>query len=202
MTDSLAARWAGRKRTHGILAGWLFILGSLLSLPSALLADPTPPSTYYAMTAVGVCSGVACLVVPWERLPLWAFHALAAAATVEVAVVVRLFDSFYALMYFVIAVYVAFVFPGPREVILQLLFISFVIELPIIYDHEHAREAVRFGLFAIPIVAIGAEMVSHMRHQLDEREREYAHLAGETGQLAAVIMRRLGDRVSIRPRNG
>lgn len=200
MTDLLEREAAGRKRSYGTLAGALFVLGSLLSVPSSLLADPAPPVAWYLLTVAGVGSGIVCFLLPWERYPLSVFHLVAAVATLEVVVVVRLFDPFYTYLFFVVAVYVAYIFPNPREVIPQLCFIVFAIALPLIYDREHFTDVLHLTLFAVPIVVVGAAMVAYLRLELARREREYARLAGETGQLAARIKQRLRGSVAVQPR--
>lgn len=191
MTDALEQPAAGRRRSYGTLAGVLFALGALLSVPSSLLADAPAPLACYLLTAGGVASEIICFLLPWERYPLSVFHLVAVIATLEVVVVVRLFDPFYTYLFFVVAIYVAYIFPSPREVIPHLCFICFAIALPLIYDRGHFTEALRFTLFAEPIVISGAAMVSYLRLELDHREREYARLAGETGRLLAWIKRRL-----------
>jgi hypothetical protein len=184
---------AGRAREYGHLAGWLFIGGSLLSLPSSALMEPPADPGYYLLTALGVATGLACLRIPWERLGRNVFHLVAVVAAVEVAVVVALFDPLYEYFLFLIAVYVAYIYPSWRDVIPQMLFLSAVLCLPLLYDDD-PRAFLPYVVAAIPVLISSAAMVAYLRAELERNLRRNVRLAGEANELASRINRTLHAR--------
>jgi hypothetical protein len=186
---------AGRAREYGRLAGWLFIGGALLSLPSSALLDPPADATYYLMTLLGIATGLACLRLRWERYPAKVFHLVALVATVEVAAVVALFDPLYSYFLFLIAVYIAYVYPSWRDVLPQVALTSFVLCLPLLYEDD-PRGLLPFVVFAIPVLVTGAAMVAYLRAELERNMRRNLHLAGEASELASRINRTLRRRAA------
>jgi hypothetical protein len=180
---------AARAREYGHLAGWLFIGGSLLSLPSSALMEPAAEPGYYLLTALGVATGLACLRIPWQRFGRSVFHLVAVIAAVEVAAAVALFDPLYQYFLFLIAVYVAYVYPSWRDVIPQMLFLSAVLCLPLLYDDP--RAFLPYVVSAIPVLISSAAMVAYLRAELQRNLRRNVRLAGEANELASRINRTL-----------
>lgn len=202
MTDTTAAArgdergrvrdQAAAARSYGRLAGWATLVSSLLSVPSSLLLEPVPDLVDYTATVLGVIIGAIWVVLPWERFNVTVFHLVAVTAALDIALAVRMVTPVYVYFYFLIAIYVAYVYADWRQVAPQLVFLSLLACLPLIYSPEGAREAARVALFAVPVLWIGAWIVSYLRYQLEQKLRAYQRLATETGELAGRIRRSAG----------
>src|SRR5688500_8955871 len=84
------------------LAGALFIFGSLFALPSILTLTSVAAATLLPFTALGVGSGIVCLLVPWDRIsPGWA-HVALVGAVAEVAAVAAVVHSTFLIYYVLI----------------------------------------------------------------------------------------------------
>lgn len=185
MTDPSALRWFGRT------AGLMFIGGALLPVPSTLLLDPQPPAASYALTALVVLTGLACLALPWDRASLGWLHAVAVIAALQVACTVALFDPIFSVLYFVVAVLVAYGFGHPRIVLPHMLLISALVLAPIAYEPAAAREGLRLSLLVLPSLWMLAGGLVFLRSQVETREREYRRFAEQAISLS--------ERISGRP---
>src|SRR5688500_15992306 len=77
---------AAHRLLCGRLAGLLFLVGSLATIPVHQLWEPGVPGRAYAITALGVVSGLICVLIPWGRLGEHAFRSIPAIASIEVAI--------------------------------------------------------------------------------------------------------------------
>lgn len=178
---------AALMRRNGRIAGFLFVFGALLTVPSSLLLEPLPSPWAYLLIAVGVGSGLVCLRIPWQRLPPAALNAVAAIATVEVALACAVFDPTYRVLYFIVGVYAAMVLRTRLEVGMQLGLITLALLAPALYDPGAAREHLRAALLLIPTLTIAATAVRYLRETLATREQIHAEFAREAIELAARI---------------
>jgi hypothetical protein len=186
------ARDGPRLEGYGRLAGWLFISASVLTIPGAMLLEPPPPAGNYLLAGAGAATGIACFLVPWDRLGYPGFHALGVIAVAETAAAVELFGHLALYFYFLIAVFGAYVQPSLRRIAPHLALISIAMLLPAAYEPEETEWHLRFALFGIPIVTMAALMAVYLRAQLAEQIENYERLAGTTEQLA----RRIQDSAS------
>ena len=181
MSEPEALRWFGR------MAGAMFIAGALLPIPSTLLLEPRPPLASYSLTLVVLLTGLACLALPWNRASGHWLHSIAALATIQVALTVALFDPIFAVLYFVIAVFVAYGFGRPRSVFPQIALISAAILAPLAYDPDEARETLQIALLLLPSIWMLAGGVVFLRTQVDTRERTYRQFAEQALKLSERI---------------
>jgi hypothetical protein len=176
-------------RAYGRLAGVLFVVGSLSSIPSSLLLEPRPASSIYLLTGAAVLSGLLCFAIPWERLPRWVFHLLPALGTVYVAAAAEAASPSYSFYYVFIAVYVAYVFDGAGAITVQLLFIALALIAPAIWDPDTSGETVRRTLLFVPGLGITSAVVVLLRRRLDSDRRRYREFAEEAYDIALRIRR-------------
>jgi hypothetical protein len=181
MSEPEALRWFGR------MAGAMFIAGALLPIPSTLLLEPRPPLASYSLTLVVLLTGLACLALPWDRASRHWLHAIGALATIQTAVTVALFDPSFAVLYLVIAVFVAYGFGRPRSVFPQIALISIAILAPLAYDPGDARETLQIALLLLPSIWMLAGGVVFLRTQVDTRERTYRQFAEQALKLSERI---------------
>lgn len=197
MTDRSFDTTGRRMVSYGRLAGWLLIGGALFTLPSALLVDPPPDAVGYAAVIAALAVGVACQLVAWERLGTEALHVLIVFAEIAIALTAIGFDWYASHFFLLLAVYIGFALPSRRDVIPQLVLTSLAIVGLAAYDTAAVDERLRMALFEIPIVWLCAGMVLYLRERVDERERSYERLAGETVRIAERIQQ-AGERVAER----
>lgn len=188
---ALRAERGKRLLSYGRVAGWLFVLGAIVALPSTLLMKPLPSATDYVMTPVAFVTGAVFLVTPWDRLGIAAFHVASVIAVIEVALVVYFFDALYGYLFFVIAIYAAYVFPSLRQAVPQLVLIWLALCLPAVYDPQPDRSHLRLALFGLPVIALAAGMISFRRLRLAAAERDYERLVAEAAEAGRQIQRSL-----------
>jgi diguanylate cyclase (GGDEF)-like protein len=165
------------RRRYGRVAGMLFILGSLGTVPSLLVREPPIEPTIFLFTLLACASGAICFLIPWERAtPAW-FHALTAAATLEVALVTGLADRAFEWFYVFVAVYAGYVFSSRRAIAAHLALVAAALLAPGVYDPDSANHALFSGLIGIPSLVIAAVIVAYLRERLEARESAYRGLA-------------------------
>lgn len=173
-------------RRYGRIAGVLFILVTVLSVPSSLLLDPTPWLPVSIVSLLGVGTGLVCLAVPWQRIsPAW-LHLLPAMGTVQVAVAVGTIDSTYGSNYFFIALFVGFVFQSRRAIAAHLGLVSLALVAPIVYDPGSTFQ-LRLVLLRIPAVVLSGVVVAYLRERLEANQRAYRRFAEEAFEIAVRI---------------
>ena len=97
------------------LAGLLFITGALSTIPGTFLLESDFEPWMYGLTALAVALGVACLVLPWWRIPDRTLLAVPVVATILIAIAVGITHEVFTYLYFFVALFVALVFPEPRR---------------------------------------------------------------------------------------
>jgi hypothetical protein len=176
-------------RRYGRLAGALSVAGAVSSVPSSLLLEPAPSPAVYLLPALAVISGAVCFAIPWERLPLAIFHAIAALGTVYVAAAAEIAAPSYSFYYVFIAVYAAFVFESRVAVAAHLLFIAIALLAPAVWDPDTSGETVRRALLFIPGLALTSGVVVLLRQRLERDRRRYRVFAEEAYDIALRIRR-------------
>ncbi|MGI9020950.1 MAG: hypothetical protein ACR2G3_09610 [Solirubrobacterales bacterium] len=181
-----SAEFATRRR-EGQLAGLLFVACPLLSLPSSLLIEPSPPASIYLLTMLGMLTGGAFLLAPWERMSRGWLHLAGVLATAEVTAAVVISDSVYAFFYLLVALYAAYIARGRAELAGQLAVIGLGLIAPALIDPALAGETAKVALLAFPVLALAAALVMRVREQFDAEIRAYRSFAKEALALAARI---------------
>ena len=165
------------RRRYGRVAGTLFILGSLGTVPSLLVREPPVEPTIFLFTLLACASGAICFLIPWERAGASWFHVLTAAATLEVALVVAFADLAFDWFYVFVAVYAAYVFTSRWAIAAHLALVAAALLAPTVYDPDSANQALFSGLIGIPSLVIAAVIVAYLRERLEARESAYRGLA-------------------------
>jgi hypothetical protein len=178
-----------RSRRYGRLAGALFIVGAVATVPSSLLLEPEPPDAMFVLAGVAVACGVVCLLVPWERLSTAWLHVVPLAATVLVAAAMEIGHLSYGFLLVFVAVFAAYAFPDTRHLVAHLALMSATLLLAPLYESELAREAVRNALIAVPTLALTAGTVHYINGQLERRERHARALATEAIEISTRLRR-------------
>ena len=161
---------ANERLLIGRLAGLLFLVGSLGSIPVNQLFEPGVDDRAHFVTGLGVVSGLVCLLLPWDRFAERWFHALPPVAALEVAVTMwGVAPHGRAYMWFLvfIVVFAGYAFESRQAVTLHVLFASTVLAVPIVTtSQDELANVVAESLVALPILVVAAGVVVHLRERL------------------------------------
>jgi len=177
------------------LAALLFIVGSLTTIPGTLLLDQDFDPWIYSLTAVGVISGCACLLVPWWRISDGWLAVVPVVATLEVAAAIQATHEIFTYLYFFVALFVALVFPYPRQVWPFLVLLVAALLLPVVTSDEPARESLLWAMVAAPGVLLTAVVVGRLTAGLEASREAYRQLSSEDGLTGVGNYRSLMERM-------
>ena len=177
------------------LAGLLFIAGSLSTLPGTFLLDDSFETWMYLVTAVGVLSGVACLMVPWWRASESWLAVVPVVAVLEIATAVAVTDFVFTYLYFFVALYVSLVFPEPRRMAPFLAMVVVALLAPLAYEDEPVREGLLWAFAAGPAIVLTALVVGRLTSRLEASREAYRRLSTEDGLTGVGNYRSLIERL-------
>jgi diguanylate cyclase (GGDEF)-like protein len=176
-----ADRWAAERRVVGRVAGIVILLGALIALAAArIVSDPSAPSSFYLVSALSLCSGVACLLIRWDKLSGRWLHAIPVLATVEVAAGVRfagVYGDIAANYYIFVVVFVGYAFSSRQAIAAHLALVLAASSLPVLYLNPNAAETVARALVGGLVLVVVAGIVTLLREGLQQRQRELEELA-------------------------
>jgi diguanylate cyclase (GGDEF)-like protein len=171
------------------LAGFLFIAGTLSTIPGTLLLEKEFEPWMYSLTVIGVLSGLICLVIPWTRVSERWLAVVPVVATIQIAVVVAITHVVFTYLYFFVALYVALVYedePARRTLLWVLAVAPGVILIPAVVGRlttnlEQSREAYRRLSSEDALTGVGnyRSLIERLRHETarhQRRGREFAIL--------------------------
>jgi diguanylate cyclase (GGDEF)-like protein len=175
-----SAAQIARRTVTGRMAGVLFTVGALASIPANLLfRHPSVGLLNHVMVAVALVSGLGCLLAPWERIPERIFHAVPILAAGEVALTVWAVGSHgpvYEWFFVLVAVFTAYAFDSRRVIAAHMAFCTAAAALPLFYRHDTVEQIARIGVF-MPMLWVATVVVLHLREGMVVRQRELAELA-------------------------
>jgi diguanylate cyclase (GGDEF)-like protein len=161
---------AAHRLLCGRLAGLLFLVGSLATIPVHQLWDPAPPPRVYAITALGVLSGALCLVLPWDRIGERWFRAIPAIAAIEVAITMWGLgvqsEAFVWFLVFVV-IWTAYALEDRRVIAANIALAVIVAWYPVVLSEPGDRSnEIGETLIAVPILLVAAGVVVFLRERL------------------------------------
>jgi diguanylate cyclase (GGDEF)-like protein len=169
-----------RRTVTGRLAGILFIVGGLASIPANLLfRNPSVGALNHILVALAIVSGLACLLAPWERISERVFHVVPVMAAFEVALTVWAVGDHgpvYEWFFVLAAVFAAYAFDSRRAVAAHLGFLTVAAMVPFAYRDDLVEQAARVGVL-VPMLWVATAVVLHLREGLTARQNELADLA-------------------------
>jgi diguanylate cyclase (GGDEF)-like protein len=172
---------AAQRRDVGRVAGVVISLGALTALVSAMIVGhPGAPISFYILTVVSLCTGVACVLTPWGGISARWLHVVPVIATVEIALGVRLagvYGDIAANYYIFIGVFIGYAFTTRRAVIAQVGFAAAASSLPLLYPGPNAAETAARTLIRVLVLVVIAGIVTLLREGLQKRQRELETLA-------------------------
>jgi diguanylate cyclase (GGDEF)-like protein len=161
------------------LAGLLFIAGSITTIPGTLLLDEPVEPWKFAFTAFGVLTGLVCLAVPWRRIDERWLMLVPAVAIVDVAGAIAITHFVFSYLYFFVAIYVALVLPGRRQMAPFLVLICLALLAPLAYDDAPIRETLLGPLVIAPAVVLTALVVAQLTSGLEASRDAYRRLSSQ-----------------------
>jgi diguanylate cyclase (GGDEF)-like protein len=177
------------------LAGLLFIVGSVSTIPGTFLLEEDFEPWMYSLTALAVLSGVACLLLPWWRIDSRWLALVPVLATIEIAAAVALTHYVFTYLYFFVAIYVALVFPTLRRQAPFLLLILAALLVPLLYEDEPVRRTALWALAVAPGVAFITIVVGRLTSNLEASREAYRRLSSEDGLTGVGNYRSLVERL-------
>jgi diguanylate cyclase (GGDEF)-like protein len=169
-----------RRRSLGRLAGLLYCFGALLSVPSALALDPGPPAWVYWLIPLAFLCGIACFVVPWDRIAGQWFHLIPVSASLLVTAGVwgsEMRGSLSSWLYMLIGIMVAYSFRSRRTIGAYVAFISLCLAAPVVDPFISTGDALRTAIVGIPSLVAAVAVVTYFRERLEAGRRAYQELA-------------------------
>lgn len=161
------------------LAGFLFIAGTLSTIPGTLLLEKEFEPWMYSLTGLGVLSGLVCLAIPWTRVSERWLAAVPVVATIQIAVVVAITHVVFTYLYFFVALFVALIFPTYRRMAPFLALIVLALFAPFLYEDEPARRTLLWALAVAPGVILIPAVIGRLTHNLEQSREAYRRLSSE-----------------------
>ena len=190
---------ARRERRHhhrnGRAAGVLLVAVWASAVVSSLFGDNLPDPGAYLLPALGICTGLLCLAIPWGRISLAGLQVAILAATAEVAAWVALAGPSYGVYYVVVAAYAGYVSRRRAEVAGQAALILVALLVPLFYESDPGA-VVGNALLIMPAAATLTAMAAWVRGHVATRQRLYRQFAVEALRLAVQIR---GDALAPQP---
>jgi hypothetical protein len=175
------------RRRLGRFAGFLMVVGSLMSLPAGFVLEPQPEPYEHAIGLGSAVVGVAFLLAPWERMSSAWLHVAIVFTTVEIAFGVAINSDDYAFFYVLVAMYAAYVIRDRTALVAYMLFLTLALLAPLVYANDDLKEQAHHILVTLPVFLIAAVIVRYLRDTLEERQRQYRGFAVEAVTLAERI---------------
>ena len=165
----------------GRLAGWLFLAGSTLAIPSDLVMGKPSPPVVGALTLMGVVSGLGCFAIPWRRVsPRWLnFVAVLATAEITISVIANgRHGTVLAPIYLLIATAVAYAFRDRRVIAAHVALIAVAMAVPLAYVSGTSASAVPLTIVTILVLIMMSAVIAYLRELLEGSAAELRELAG------------------------
>jgi diguanylate cyclase (GGDEF)-like protein len=190
---------AAQRRDVGRVAGVVISLGALTALASGMIVNnPGAPISFYMLTVVSLCTGIACAFMPWGGISARWLHVVPVIVTVEVALGVRLagaYGDMAANYYIFVAVFIGYAFRTRRAIIAHVAFAAAASSLPLVYADAHAADTAARTLIRVLVLVVIAGIVTLLREGLQKRQRELEALALRDPLTGVGNYRLLSDRL-------
>ncbi|HEX8976681.1 MAG TPA: EAL domain-containing protein [Solirubrobacteraceae bacterium] len=164
----------------GRLAGWLFLIGSLVALPSDLIIGAPSVAATVALTVMGLLTGLGCLIVPWHRLAEGWLMMAGVVATIEITVSVVALGRYGAVLqpiYLLIATAAAYAFHSRRVIAVQLVLVAAAMTVPA-WRSDSTPARVALTLVSILVLVAICVVIAYLRELLEGSAAELRELAG------------------------
>jgi diguanylate cyclase (GGDEF)-like protein len=163
------------------VAGVASVLAPVVALLALHLFGPVSvPLSFDIVAGVAIGIGIGFLIVPWDRLPAWALHAMPLITIIETAIGIRVIGSYsdIAINYYVfIAVFVAYAFDSRVIVAVYVAVLSAAAALPLLYGGSSVNDTPARVIIGVLLLVVVTGIITVLREGLEKRQRELEQLA-------------------------
>jgi len=160
-------------RTVARLGGLLFVVGAAAMVPLVVLSPDSADRriTLFGVAGASLATGIAAMVLPWDRWPRWATLMLAPLAGAVIAFANSLSPDpwLYAVFLLLVFAWIG-VAHRPGTSARLLIIVMFVYLAPAALDRATRAEALRAGLVVTPVCLIVGEGLAQVIRRLREAE--------------------------------
>ena len=178
----------------GRIAALAFIAGGLIAIPANLLIAPQN-ELVYLMPLLALVPGIACLLVPWERVPLWVLELTAVLAVGLVSLAMAVASPAYATYSVFVTLFVAMVFDSARIVRSHLLLIAVGLFVPVVAGSFTGRQTLILALLEAPSLLIVGMTTFTLTNRLEESRAAYWFLSRQDELTGLANYRALNERL-------
>ncbi|MFN8160162.1 MAG: GGDEF domain-containing protein [Solirubrobacterales bacterium] len=167
-----------RSRTvrGGRIAALAFLTAGLVAIPANLLIEPSQIFVY-AMPALALTPGVACLFLPWQRMPEWTLQIAALLGVALISVAMAVVSPAYAVFYIFVALFIALVMPGVRAVVDHWLLITVGLFVPVVVGENQGRETLIVAILTAPTLLVVTGITAYLTARLESSKAALWDLA-------------------------
>ena len=165
----------------GRLAGWLFLIGATIALPSDLIMGHPSLPVATALTLMGLISGLGCLAVPWQRVSQLWLNGVAVLGTVEITISVIAVGrpgTVLQPIYLLIATAVAYAFRDRRLIAAHVALIAAAMTIPLASASGSPISALPRTIVTILVLVVMSGVIAYLRELLEGSAAELRELAG------------------------
>jgi len=182
----------------GRLAGWLFLAGSFVALPSDIVLGSRGPRLTIPLTLMGLLSSLVCLRLPWERVSEWWLSAVGALATIEITISIIAVGHHGTVLepiYLLVATTTAYAFRDRRAIAAQIVFIVLAMLTGLLVQASPPPSAVPLTLLMILVLIVMSALIAYLRELLEGNAAELRELAASDPLTGVGNYRRLHERL-------
>ena len=163
----------------GRLAGWLFLVGSVVALPGDLIMGTPGVGMTIVLTLMGIVTGIGCLIVPWHRLSEGWLSVAGVVGTLEITLSVLALGRYGAVLqpiYLLIATAAAYAFRSRRIIAGHLTLIALAMTIPV-WRSDSTGARVSLTLISIFVLITMCLVIAYLRELLEGSAAELRELA-------------------------
>ncbi|MGB9186121.1 MAG: EAL domain-containing protein [Solirubrobacteraceae bacterium] len=164
----------------GRLAGWLFLIGASIAVPSELIMGRPRPLVVAALALMGLLSGLGCLAVPAHRLSERWINGIVVLGTVEITLSAIAFGPHGALMapiYLVVATAAAYAFRDRRVIAAHVVLIAAAMTIPLL--SATSGSGLPRAVVGIVVLGFMSGVIVYLRELLEGGAAELRELADQ-----------------------
>ena len=164
----------------GRFGGLLFCAGALLAALGTLTFDSAPPTWVFAAIALSLLTGVACLLISWERIPAFWLQVVPAIATAEITAVIWGMGAdgrAYSWLYLIVVVTVAYSIRSRAVIAAHVAFVLACLAAPLADPAIASSDSLRDLIAGGPTLILTAVLVTYFRERLEASKAAYQELS-------------------------
>jgi diguanylate cyclase (GGDEF)-like protein len=172
----------------GHFGGLLFCAGAVLTALGTLTFDSLPSTWVFAVIGLSLLTGIACLWIPWQRLPSAWRQILPVIATLEITAIVwgtGTEGRAYSWLYLIVVVTVAYAISSRALIAANVAFVLACLAAPLADPSISSSDMLRDILASGPTMVLTAVLVTYFRERLEAGKAAYQELA-QTDALTGV----------------